>query len=207
MRADVAAGRGADPAATRRRILAAATRLYATNGAEGVTVRAVGTRARVTPPTIYWHFANMDALINEVIDAAFRPLLAELGTIDADAPPVERLLAATRIYKDFALASPRAYHTMFIAPDPGRGVLSNARSSVGRQTFHVLRGIVADCIESGDIRGGRAGETPESAALAIWGLVHGLVALHLASKLGMERADFERFFKRAYTILLRGLRS
>jgi AcrR family transcriptional regulator len=194
-------GRGADPAKTRRRILAAATRLYAAHGADGVTVRAVGTRAKVTPPTIYWHFASMDDLLSEVIDGAFRPLLAALETIDGAAAPGDRLLAAVRIYKDFALDNPRAYHTMFVTPDPGRGLLRNARRSVGKQSFAVLHGIVADCIESGLI----GGETPESAALAIWGFVHGFVTLQLAGKIGMERADFDGFFDHAVSILLRGL--
>src|SRR5215207_7897909 len=144
-------GRGADPAATRRRILAAATRLYTTRGPDAVTVRAVGARAKVTPPTIYWHFASMDALLSEVIDRAFTALLAALETIDPAAAPRERLRAAVRIYKDFALANPRAYHTMFIAPDPGRGVLHGSRNSVGKQSFAILRGIVGDCIDSGQL--------------------------------------------------------
>jgi AcrR family transcriptional regulator len=196
-------GRGADPAATRRRILAAATRLYAAHGADGVTVRAVGARAKVTAPTIYWHFASMDDLIIEVIDGAFRPLVAALETIDGDAPARDRLLAAVRIYRDFALDNPRAYHTMFVAPDPGRGLLRSTRQSVGKQSFAMLRGIAADCIASGLI----TGETPEAAAVTIWGFVHGFVTLQLAGKIGMERDDFEGFFDHAFSILLRGLAS
>ena len=201
-RPGVGPGRGADPTATRRRILRAATRLYAAHGPEGVTVRAIGALANVTAPTIYWHFESMGALVRHVIDAAFEPLLAKLQTIDSDATPRARLLTATRIYREFALANPREYHTMFMVPDRGRGVLRGSRISVGKQTFDILRGIVADCIEAGDIRG----ETPESGALVIWGFVHGLVALQTAGRIGMDRGAFELFFDRAYAVLLRGLR-
>ena len=155
----------------------------------------------MTPPTIYWHFASMDALLSEVIDRAFTALLAALETIDPAAAPRERLRAAVRIYKDFALANPRAYHTMFIAPDPGRGVLHGSRNSVGKQSFAILRGIVGDCIDSGQL----SAETSENAALAMWGLVHGLVALQLANKIGMEPSDFDGFFTHAFAVLLRGL--
>ena len=197
----VGAGRGADPATTRRRILAAATRLYAMRGPEAVTVRAVSARARVTPPTIYWHFQSMDVLLREIIDDAFLPLLTALTAIDPGDAPRDRLLAAVWIYKDFALAHPRAYHTMFIAADPGRGLLRNDRNSIGKQSFTVLQGIVGECVRAGDITGERA----ESAALIIWGFAHGHVALQLAGKFGMERSDFDRFFDHAFAIVLRGL--
>jgi AcrR family transcriptional regulator len=194
-------GRGADPATTRRRILAAGTRLYATRGPESVTVRAVSARARVTPPTIYWHFQSMDGLLREIIDEAFLPLLTALTAIDASDTPRNRLLAAVWIYKDFALSHPHAYHAMFIAAEPGRGVLRNERNSVGTQSFAVLQGIVGECIRAGDI----VGESPERAALSIWGFAHGHIALQLAGKIGMERSDFDRFFDDALSTLLRGL--
>jgi AcrR family transcriptional regulator len=194
-------GRGADPATTRRRILTAATRLYTTHGPDAVTVRAVSARAKVTPPTIYWHFQSMDALLSEIIDEAFLPLLTALGGIDPGGTPRERLLAAVWIYKDFALAHPQAYHTMFIAGDPGRGLLRNDRNSIGKQAFAILQGIVAECIDAGDI----VGQSAESAAIVIWGFAHGHVALQLAGKIGMERGDFDRFFDHALSIVLRGL--
>jgi hypothetical protein len=142
----------------------------------------------------------MSALVREVIDAAFEPLLARLQTIDPNAAPRARLQTATRMYKDFALANPREYHTMFMVPDRGRGLLRGSRISVGKQTFAILRGIVADCIEAGEIRG----ETPDSGALVIWGFVHGLVALQIAGRIGLDRDAFEVFFDRAYAVLFRG---
>jgi AcrR family transcriptional regulator len=194
-------GRGADPETTRRRILRAATSMYDRFGPDAVTVRAVSARARVTAPAIYWHFGSMDGLLREVMNSAFRQLITALEKAPVSASPVTQLTTATRIYRDFGLDHPRAYHTMFMVKDPGRGVLRQKRETAGRRAFAHLESLVAECHASRGIAG------PESlqAAIAVWSLVHGMVALQVAGRIGMDRKEFDHFFDDALAVMLRGL--
>jgi AcrR family transcriptional regulator len=59
---------------TRERILKAAERLFAENGYDGTSIRAIVTKARVNQAAINYHFAGKDGLYREVLRAAFRAL-------------------------------------------------------------------------------------------------------------------------------------
>jgi AcrR family transcriptional regulator len=190
-------------ASTRERILATARRLYNARGLAGVTVRAVEKKANVTAPTIYWHFGSMDGLVREVVDDAFTRLLAVLSAAPQGRNPVDRLFGLARAYRDFALDHSQLYHTMFFAADPTRAVMRGTRQTVGRQTFEMLESCVAACIADGLI----AKADARSTAVMIWSLVHGLVALQIADRVGLERPDFDRLFDRSLTTLVRGLRT
>jgi AcrR family transcriptional regulator len=188
---------------TRERILATARRLYNARGLAGVTVRAVENKANVTAPTIYWHFGNMDGLIREVVDGAFSGLLGALTAASPGRSSLERLLAMARAYRDFALDHPQLYHTMFLATDPTRAVMRGTRRTVGRQTFEMLEACVAACVADEVI----AKADTRTTAVTIWSLVHGMVALQIAGRVGLERSDFDRLFDRSLAALVRGLRA
>jgi AcrR family transcriptional regulator len=188
---------------TRERILATARRLYNARGLAGVTVRAVEKKANVTAPTIYWHFGNMDGLVREVVDGAFTGLLAALTAASPGRSSVERLLAMARAYRDFALDHPQLYHTMFLATDPTRAIMRGTRRTVGRQTFEMLEACVAACVADEVI----AKADTRTIAITIWSLVHGMVALEIAGRVGLARTDFDRLFDRSLAALVRGLRA
>jgi AcrR family transcriptional regulator len=59
---------------TRERILKAAERLFAENGYDGTSIRAIVAKARVNQAAINYHFAGKDGLYREVLRAAFRAL-------------------------------------------------------------------------------------------------------------------------------------
>ncbi len=59
---------------TRERIIKAAERLFAENGYDGTSIRAIVAKARVNQAAINYHFAGKDGLYREVLRAAFRAL-------------------------------------------------------------------------------------------------------------------------------------
>src|SRR5262245_28133554 len=61
---------------TRQAIVKAATNLFAENGFEGTTVRAIVAKARVNQAAINYHFAGKEGLYREVLRTAFRALTA-----------------------------------------------------------------------------------------------------------------------------------
>jgi AcrR family transcriptional regulator len=60
--------RQAQAAATRRRILAAARRLFSSRGFEKTTVDEVAVGAEVSTPTIYMHFKSKEGVLRELVN-------------------------------------------------------------------------------------------------------------------------------------------
>jgi AcrR family transcriptional regulator len=194
-------GRGGNPQATRARLIAVARRLYNTGGPAAVTVRAVCAAARITPPTLYWHFDTNARLVQAVVDDAFQGLLTALAAGPSHGGAMSRLRSSARIYRDYALAHPHTYHTMFLAIDPTRSRRRGSAKTVGQEAFDFLRSLVAECMRAGDMHA----VDPHQPAVAIWSLVHGLITLRMTGRLAMADVDFERSFDRSLDALMRGL--
>lgn len=63
----------------RERILDAARALIAESGYEGITVRELARRCRVSVPTLYNQFGGKDALLAAAVEAHFRSVLHEVA--------------------------------------------------------------------------------------------------------------------------------
>jgi AcrR family transcriptional regulator len=167
----------------RGEILAAASALLEETGSEdAVTLRAVARRAGITAPAIYGHFADRDAMLDEVVRDAFAELTAAVG--DAAArweDPLERLHGACRAYVAFAQERPHRYRVLF-GRNRGPGQLETSSMTkakamddlLGAQTFGVLVDAVSDCVEAGYSHS----EQALYDATALWVALHGYATLH-----------------------------
>lgn len=61
--------RDEEQATTKEHILAVARRLFVEQGYDATSMSRVAEEAHVAPNTIYWHFADKDALLTSVLDA------------------------------------------------------------------------------------------------------------------------------------------
>src|SRR2546422_10339437 len=100
--------------ATRRSILDAAEALLASRGEEGLSIREVCLRARVTPPTIYHHFGDKAALVDRVVDECFGEFDQAFGDRSAPHDSVERLRWEFDRYVEHDLSHPTHYRLMFL---------------------------------------------------------------------------------------------
>ncbi|MGV9802819.1 TetR/AcrR family transcriptional regulator [Mycobacterium sp. NPDC003449] len=97
----------------RRTLIAEARALLADGGAAGVTLRAVGSRAGVSPAASYRHFADKQALLAAVAAEGFDDLTRRAAVIRADGPPgIATLHRMTCVYIEFAVAEPALYRLM-----------------------------------------------------------------------------------------------
>lgn len=154
-------------------LVAAATSILKKDGSEdAVTLRAVARRAGVTPMSIYAHFDDVDAILLEVVRAAFGRLTGALRAAeDPAATPAANLTAVCRAYADYARNHPDEYRVMFARHGRARGdAMSTARPIAelgGAEAFRVLVAAVA--------RTGASDPTAE--ATALWVALHGMVSL------------------------------
>jgi AcrR family transcriptional regulator len=178
-----AALRPAEIAAFRARAAAAAARLFAAQGYEAVTMRAVGEALGVSAMTPYRYLAGKDELFALVRTEAYRRFADRLeAALAGGGDPLARLRRLKRAYVEFALHDPDSYRVMFELrqPDPD-GVPELAAQS--RRAFGCLHRTVADAVEARRLTG-----DPLTLAHLLWAGTHGLVSLALAGKLAMGRS-------------------
>jgi AcrR family transcriptional regulator len=91
------------------RILEAATGLFAEQGYDRTSMRAIADRVSITAPGLYYYFSNKQALLFTCLDKALRELLrrgeAALNQPGLDA--CERLRAFTRAHVTMQIQTPR----------------------------------------------------------------------------------------------------
>src|SRR6476659_7452954 len=99
----------------REKILDAALEFFAREGVEGVTMRALADAIEYSPPVIYAHFRDKEAIIQELCYRQLRSLaqqFANFGALD----PFERLHHIGYVYADFAVDHPSHFRFLFLMP-------------------------------------------------------------------------------------------
>jgi AcrR family transcriptional regulator len=171
----------------RDEILDATTELLLETGhAKAVSIRAVAQRVGVTPPSIYLHFADKDALLDAVCARYFEKLDEEMQRVSADQPStVEVLRAQGLAYVRFATQTPELYRIAAMGEGrPGSDIDMTLNSSAFQHLQNSVELLIAEGVyPPGD---------PTTAALQLLTAAHGVAAL-LISKPYLPWGDVEEF--------------
>ena len=161
----------------REKILDAALEFFATEGVEGVTMRALADAIEYTPPVIYSHFRDKDAIIRELCNRQLRTLARHFGSIAGVADPIERLRGIGRAYVDFALENPSHFRFMFLTahPLPTDEDENPHRGDPQEDAYAFLKNTVEAAIASGRLRPELT--DAEELTQMCWAAAHGVVAL------------------------------
>ena len=159
----------------REKILDAALEFFANQGAEGVTMRALADAIEYSPPVLYAHFRDKDAIIQELCFRQIRELGKVFVTF-ADLDPLERLRRVGYSYVDFAIEHPSHFRFLFLTAHPLQVDMDEEeKNDPQRHAYAFLRQAAADAIGAGLFRP-QYTDVEEIAQLC-WGSAHGLVAL------------------------------
>jgi AcrR family transcriptional regulator len=119
---------------TRERLLDVAVTLFAARGFRGVSMRDLAQAIGITPPALYNHFPNKEALYRAAVEAAFRESAGRLlDTLESSHPPFQRL-------RDFVLTLATEIHQ---APD-FRRLLQRELLDADAEHLEFLRDFVFD---------------------------------------------------------------
>lgn len=168
LRSAAARNRDLESEATRRAILDAAEALLARGGEEGVSIRELCARAGVTPPTIYHHFGDKQALVARVVDDCFAEFDRALVRRTAPADPVEALAWAFDRYIEYGIAHPTHYRLMFERRGP-------RPTPAGLAAYDRLRRMVTSIAAAGRLKA-----PIEETTRACWCAAHGVTSLLVA---------------------------
>jgi AcrR family transcriptional regulator len=190
----------------RDEILDAAGRLLAEKGDDdAVSIRMIADAVGVTPPSIYLHFPDKDALIDAVCEQRFSEFDEALEKAAASAPdPLSALRARARAYVEFALRHPESYRVIFMTRRE-RAMeahdLTPDGATAGARAFGHLVEAVVRAADSGAIRSG----DPMTTSILLWSGFHGLVSL-LISEPGFPWPPVESLVEALLTMQVEGLR-
>ena len=168
-----------DVADFRERLCEVASRLYAIKGVGGVTMRELASALGVSPMTPYRYFHDKEEILAAVRARAFDRFAEALETARAQpGASLERGRAVGQAYIRFAMEEPSSYRLMFDLSQPGEEAYPDLVRAMTRaratMTAHV-GGLQDEGLLQGD---------PELIGHVFWAMLHGVVSLHLAGKLG-----------------------
>ena len=168
---------------------AASDLLLETGDAKAVSIRSVSQRVGVTPPSIYLHFADKDALLDAVCVQYFEKLDEEMQAVaGAYSSGIEMLRAQGLAYLRFALKTPVLYRIATMGyGHPGSDIDVALNSSAVGHLRASVQALIAEGIYPPD--------EPITLALELWTAVHGIAAM-LISRPYLPWGDIEAFADR-----------
>ncbi|MEU0029647.1 TetR/AcrR family transcriptional regulator [Streptomyces sp. NPDC006335] len=178
----------------REQLLDIADQLLEEGGADALTIRAVATRAGVTPPAVYLHFASKTELVHATCLRVWSSLFLELEEVSRGVPdPVTALYETCVAYVAFGLRHPPQY----------RLVMDGEATEASRQNadacFRYFRDKVTACLDAGV----PVESTTETARLLCAG-VHGAVCLLIHQERGAWPRDTARYVTRVASAAVHG---
>jgi AcrR family transcriptional regulator len=162
------------------RLCEAAMEMFAEEGYEAVTLRALAEKLGCSHALPYRYFADKQEIFAAVCALGFERFADALERAAAGVDdPEQRLRVLAQAYFRFALREPHAYRIMFELREPGRR--ANAQYKVKEiRSWQALLSAVELAVQAGVLAG-----DPSAVAHQYWAALHGLVSLHLAGKLGL----------------------
>ncbi len=209
-----------------REITDIARRQLATEGAAGLSLRAVAREMGMVSSAIYRYFPSRDDLLTALIVDGYNAIGAVVEEADRACPPDDyagRWLAACRAARDWALAHPHEYALVYGSPVPGYQAPQQTIGPAARAAT-VYGKIVSDAYRAGALevpgicppapepfRADAAGlrellltEVPDdviAAALVTWSALFGMLSFELFGQFENVVTDRAVFFAHAVTCL------
>jgi AcrR family transcriptional regulator len=182
----------------RHEILDATTELLLETGhARSVSIRSVAQRVGVTPPSIYLHFEDKDALLDAVSARYLARLDREMEQVAVGQPSAVDVLRAQGLaYVRFATQTPELYRLATMGEwRPG----SHVDIALDSSAFKHMRASVQSLMDEGAYRT----DDPTTIALELWSAMHGVAALFVA-KPHLPFGDVDAFADRVLGAVLCG---
>lgn len=163
----------------RRRLCAAAEKLFVEHGVDGVTMRQIADRLQCSAMTPYRYFRNKEDIFAAVRAAALDRFSDRLEAARrTPGTPARRGRAVGDAYLRFAVEEPDAYRLIFDLSQPEEidyPDLARANARSRKTMTDYMEDLVAAGVMEGD---------PNTLGLIYWAGTHGLVNLHMAGKIG-----------------------
>jgi AcrR family transcriptional regulator len=180
----------------RCRLTQAALTLYRTRGYEALTLRGVAAQVGMSHFTPYRYFKSKDDLLAAIKTEVFLHFEQHLQiALDPLLAPIERLRRLCVAVVDYARLFPDDYRLIFALRQPPTRDYPDLQA-VWRRTAEFVISACQEAIDAGQLQGDAI-----TWAHVAWSAIHGLVSLHVANLLVLDR-DIESLIEPILRALL-----
>ncbi|MDJ0847955.1 MAG: TetR/AcrR family transcriptional regulator [Myxococcota bacterium] len=177
-----------------------AASLFARDGYEAVTMRAIASELGVSAMTPYRYFQNKGEIYRAVRARAFVRFGERVeAAAEGEDDPIARLRALFAAYLGFALDEPGSYRIMFELEAPRDAEPDDEERALSEATWQPLLTTLDEATRLGLVRG-----DPITLANLCWLQVHGLASLHISGRLSFGRS-FDDLFEPLFDTLMHGI--
>lgn len=177
--------------------------------ADAVSVREIASRAGCSPPAIYLHFDSKDDLFLETCSRRWNDFNTQVMVALAEEDTIlGRLEALGRAYLRYGVENPSHYRVLFNSrPISATKAEDLGDELLGNESLDILVATIAAGMETGELRRG----DPAAVAIALWGVVHGVVMLvHSAEQFEPYQEhipDHAVLFDAVMSVTMRGMQA
>lgn len=158
-------------------------RLFAEQGYDGFTLRALARELGCSHATPYRYFEGKAEIFAVVRAEGFRRFGAFLrGRLEGENDPLERVRCLADAYFDFSVEQSAAFTIIFAMSLP-EGDEYPFVTEASKDAWSVLYRTIGEAVEAGVLVG-----DVSAVAHTMWAGVHGVATLHLANELRMGRS-------------------
>lgn len=192
-------------------ILKAARKLFFDKGFKTVTVESIARKAELSKGSIYLYYSSKEEIYSQILLNDIEKFHDHVADIPQDSSGAsEALIRLAEIYVDFFLSDRELFRILmnFMIHNNGMNLPQDLNIHIIKTTNRAI-----DIFEQILKSGMEKGEFPPDINLrlnrnAIWGLLNGIIALHLFVGKEAKRAEAIRStIKAALETYIRGLRS
>lgn len=156
---------------SKSKILTAASEIFSEHGADGLSVRAISSRAGLSTIGIYNHFNGKQGILDALYIEGFEKVMAAIH-FDVEAmSPRDAVLRGLSNYLSLADQHRGHYRLIFGRGDPSYKPSSGA-IKVGAEAFNRLTALIARALPAS-----LSSREKREAALQLWALAHGYISL------------------------------
>ena len=193
--------------ARKKEILAAARTLLLEKGINGTSINRIARQAEIGIGTIYFYYRSKEELFVELQTEGLALLNQRIErACSAEKTPADRIRCMAAAYREFSKADKNYFeviNSFLCAPDI---LLSEALKTRIDTHGHRILGHVRRSLEAGVLQGTFRGDlSVKKAAVAFWGMLHGLVQFRKLQGTIMEGGQFRHFFNYAVEHFIAGL--
>lgn len=158
-------------AGNKERILVAASQTLLEKGVEGLSVRAISTKAGLSTIAIYSHFQGKQGVLDALYVEGFERVRDAMVSADDHENPLQSVLAGSEKYLQFAQHNEGHYRLIF--GETGSSYApSDEALEASQNAFNVLVSGVSRLLPADATQASR-----QRAALRVWAVLHGYVSL------------------------------
>lgn len=188
----------------RESLIETALEMVEDEGVESITLRELTTRLGTSRSALYRHFDSKEALIQELISAAFEQFdnVITPTLLQKEFDVVTRLSNMGHAYIGFALSKPAIFRMIFGHEfQETREENCDMNDESQKTGFHSLVALLVEGQESGIFKK----DDPILQATVVWSMIHGLAILLIDGHVHVKD-NLEAIFKAGTQILYEGLK-